>query len=106
MLNFEPIEQASVATEPFPYFMAKGVLSPEALQKIKGDFPPISQPGVFPPPVAGQYQSEVTATSSGKNTVNIWQGRSCLNCHTQVHGSNNPASGVPLGNPTPQYLFR
>lgn len=50
MLNFEPIEQASVATEPFPYFMAKGVLSPEALQNIKGDFPPISQPGVFPLP--------------------------------------------------------
>ena len=24
------------------------------------------------------------------NTVNVWQGRSCLNCHTQVHGSNNP----------------
>jgi DmsE family decaheme c-type cytochrome len=64
------------------------------------------QPGVFPPAVSGQGQSEVTATSGGKNTVNIWQGRSCLNCHTQVHGSNNPASGTPLGNPTPQKMFR
>lgn len=64
------------------------------------------QPGVYPPPVSGQFQSEVTATSSGKNTVNMWQGRSCLNCHTQIHGSNNPASGAPLGNPTPQFMFR
>jgi len=64
------------------------------------------QPGVFPPAVPGQFQSEVTATSSGKNTVNMWQARSCLNCHTQVHGSNNPASGALLGNPTPQDMFR
>jgi DmsE family decaheme c-type cytochrome len=64
------------------------------------------QPGVFPPPAPGQFQSAVTPNSNGLNTVNIWQGRSCVNCHTQVHGSNNPASGVPLGNPTPQYMFR
>jgi len=64
------------------------------------------QPGVFPPAVPGQAQSEVTATSGGKNVVNMWQGRSCMNCHTQVHGSNNPASGALLGNPTPQYMFR
>ena len=30
--------------------------------------------------------------SNGKNTANLWQGRSCLNCHTQIHGSNNPSS--------------
>jgi DmsE family decaheme c-type cytochrome len=64
------------------------------------------QPGVFPPPVPGQFQPEVTANSSGKNTVNMWQGRSCMNCHTQIHGSNNPASGALLGNPTPRFLFR
>jgi DmsE family decaheme c-type cytochrome len=64
------------------------------------------QPGVYPPAVPGQGQSEVTATSSGKNVVNMWQGRSCMNCHTQVHGSNNPASGALLGNPTPQFMFR
>lgn len=64
------------------------------------------QPGVFPPRAPGQADSEINATSSGRNVVNIWQGRSCLNCHTQVHGSNNPASGAPLGNPTPQFMFR
>jgi hypothetical protein len=40
--------------------------------------------------------------SSGKNVVNLWQGRSCMNCHTQVHGSNNPS----VTNPTPELLFR
>ena len=40
--------------------------------------------------------------ASGKNVVNLWQGRSCMNCHTQVHGSNNPSAT----NPTPQFLFR
>lgn len=44
----------------------------------------------------------VGATANGKNVVNLWQGRSCMNCHTQVHGSNNPSAT----NPTPQYLFR
>lgn len=60
------------------------------------------QPGVFPPAAPGQGTSAITATSNGKNVVNIWQGRSCMNCHTQVHGSNNPAAS----NPTPQYQFR
>jgi len=64
------------------------------------------QPGVYPPAAPGQFQSAVTPNSTGLNVVNIWQGRSCVNCHTQVHGSNNPASGVPLGNPTPQYMIR
>ena len=60
------------------------------------------QPGVLPPAVPGQSRPEVTANSSGKNVVNMWQGRSCLNCHTQIHGSNNPSAT----NPTPQYLLR
>ena len=60
------------------------------------------QPGVFPPAVGGQNASSVTATSGGKNVVNIWQGRSCTNCHTQVHGSNNPSAT----NPTPGLLMR
>jgi DmsE family decaheme c-type cytochrome len=30
------------------------------------------------------------------------QGRSCLSCHTQVHGSNNPNTGIPSA----QRLFR
>ncbi len=60
------------------------------------------QPGVFAPAAPGQVAPAVTGTSSGKNVVNIWQGRSCSNCHTQVHGSNNPSAT----NPTPQYLYR
>jgi DmsE family decaheme c-type cytochrome len=59
------------------------------------------QPGVLTPAVPGGG-SQVTGTSGGKNVVSIWQGRSCLNCHTQVHGSNNPAAT----NPTPQFMYR
>ena len=60
------------------------------------------QPGVFPPAAPGQLSSAITATTNGKNVVNIWQGRSCLNCHTQTHGSNNPSAT----NPTPNFQFR
>jgi hypothetical protein len=60
------------------------------------------QPGVFPPAVPPQNSSAVTAMSTGKNVVNVWQARSCTNCHTQVHGSNNPSAT----NPTPQFMFR
>ncbi len=42
------------------------------------------------------------ADITGKSGVNYTQGRGCLNCHTQVHGSNNPA----LSAPTPQFMFR
>ena len=60
------------------------------------------QPGVFPPAAPGQGAPAVGATTGGKNVVNIWQARSCTNCHTQVHGSNNPSAT----NPTPHLLFR
>lgn len=60
------------------------------------------QPGVFPPAASGQVAPAIGANSSGKNVVNLWQGRSCMNCHTQVHGSNNPAAS----NPTPRFLSR
>mgnify|MGYP006210731437 CR=1 FL=1 len=56
----------------------------------------------LPPAVAPQTRSAVTPLSGGINTVNVWQGRSCLNCHTQVHGSNNPSAGSPA----PSKLFR
>lgn len=36
------------------------------------------------------------------NGSTMTQGRSCMNCHTQVHGSNNPSTARP----TPQRLFR
>jgi DmsE family decaheme c-type cytochrome len=60
------------------------------------------QRGVFPPPAGSQTVPAVTPLSGGINTVNIWQGRSCLNCHTLIHGSNNPASRAPV----PSNLFR
>lgn len=60
------------------------------------------QPGVFPPAAPGQISSAITGNTGGKNVVNIWQGRSCSNCHTQVHGSNNPSAT----NPTPKFQFR
>lgn len=59
------------------------------------------QDGVFTP--AGPDQGpQINAATGGKNVVTLWQGRSCVNCHTQVHGSNNPAAT----NPTPQFLLR
>lgn len=36
------------------------------------------------------------------NGSSITQGRGCTNCHTEIHGSNNPS----LLSPTPQRLFR
>jgi DmsE family decaheme c-type cytochrome len=52
--------------------------------------------------VAGQPGVALSNVTGGKNVVTMWQGRSCTNCHTQVHGSNNPSAT----NPTPQFLFR
>lgn len=54
------------------------------------------QSGVYAPAAAGQTLPQVNSFSSGKNVVNMWQGRSCMNCHTQVHGSNSPSSTNPL----------
>jgi DmsE family decaheme c-type cytochrome len=50
----------------------------------------------------GQAAPLITGTTSGKNAINFWQGRSCMNCHTQVHGSNNPSTV----NPMPTLLMR
>ncbi len=50
----------------------------------------------------GQSSSLLSATSSGKIGINYTQGRGCLNCHTQVHGGNNPS----FTNPTPQFMLR
>ncbi|UCE31002.1 MAG: DmsE family decaheme c-type cytochrome [Burkholderiales bacterium] len=59
------------------------------------------QPGVFSPAAPG-FGPQIDSVSSGKNVVTMWQARSCMNCHTQVHGSNNPSAT----NPTPQLMFR
>lgn len=47
-------------------------------------------------------QPGVAANITGKSGPNITQARGCMNCHTQVHGSNNPATT----HPTPQFMFR
>ena len=43
-----------------------------------------------------------TGALTGKASINLTQGRGCLNCHTQIHGSNNPSAT----HPTPQFMFR
>jgi len=48
MLNLEAITNASVATEPFKFFMAAGVLSAVDLAAVRADFPDIRKPGIFP----------------------------------------------------------
>ena len=42
------------------------------------------------------------AATDGRSGINITQGRGCVNCHTQIHGSNNPATTSP----TPKARFR
>lgn len=36
----------------------------------------------------------------------VTQGRACMNCHTQVHGSNNPSAKPGSTPPTPQFQFK
>ncbi len=61
--------------------------------------------GGFIPQVIGGQVVGLRPTSPaglGKGTTNVTQGRACLNCHTEVHGSNNPSTT----NPTPQFMLR
>jgi len=48
MIDFEAVERAPVAQEPFLHFLAEGVLTPQFLAAIKTDFPAITSTGVFP----------------------------------------------------------
>jgi len=50
----------------------------------------------------GQPPALLSGITSGKSGINYTQGRGCLNCHTQVHGSNNPSAT----NPPPQFMLR
>jgi DmsE family decaheme c-type cytochrome len=54
------------------------------------------------PQLLGRQVVPNSVTTTGKNPINITQGRGCLNCHTEVHGSNNPSTT----NPTPQFRLR
>jgi DmsE family decaheme c-type cytochrome len=38
----------------------------------------------------GTIGAPMNALTAGKNSATLWQGKSCMNCHSQVHGSNNP----------------
>lgn len=58
--------------------------------------------GGFIPQLSGAQVVAPTANGPGKGTINVTQGRACNNCHTQVHGSNNPSTK----NPTPQFMLR
>ena len=59
--------------------------------------------GGFIPQIKGAQVSPPTnANGLGKGTTNATQGRACLNCHTEIHGSNNPSAT----NPTPQFMLR
>jgi DmsE family decaheme c-type cytochrome len=50
----------------------------------------------------GQPSALLGPTTGGKSGINYTQGRGCLNCHTQIHGGNNPSAT----NPPPQFMFR
>jgi len=58
--------------------------------------------GGYIPQLLGAQVTAPTTASIGKSTTNLTQARGCLNCHTQVHGSNNPSAT----NPTPQFNLR
>jgi DmsE family decaheme c-type cytochrome len=51
---------------------------------------------------SGQTSAQISPTTSGKSGINYTMARGCVNCHTQVHGTNNPSTT----NPTPQFNFR
>ncbi len=54
------------------------------------------------PQLLGRQVVPNTVGTTGKNPINITMARGCLNCHTEVHGSNNPS----VTNPTPQFRLR
>ena len=54
------------------------------------------------PQLLGQQVVPFTNATTGKNAINVTMARGCLNCHTEVHGSNNPSTT----NPTPQFRLR
>ena len=58
--------------------------------------------GGFIPQLKGTEVVKPTFAGVGKSTTTLTQGRACNNCHTQVHGSNNPSTT----NPTSQFMLR
>ena len=54
------------------------------------------------PQLLGQQLVPNTVSTTGKNAINYTMARGCLNCHTQVHGTNDPS----VADPTPQFNLR
>lgn len=48
MLDLEAIRRTVAVEDPFPFFVARGVLDARRLDTIANDFPHIAQPGVWP----------------------------------------------------------
>jgi hypothetical protein len=48
MLDLDAIRRSAVTHEPFSFFETRGVLNGETLERVRADFPAISQPGIFP----------------------------------------------------------
>ena len=48
MLDLDAIRHSTVVHEPFSFFQSGGVLDSAALDRVRRDFPAISQPGIFP----------------------------------------------------------
>ncbi len=55
-------------------------------------------PGIagIAPGISGSVNVPGVSGNSAKANTNIEQGRGCLNCHTEIHGSNNPNGGQNL----------
>ena len=48
MIDFDAIEKADVAREPFEFLTVPSVLDEPSLESVRSDFPAISRPGIFP----------------------------------------------------------
>jgi len=42
----------------------------------------------------GNIPGLLTGTGNGAGTRGVTQARACLNCHTSIHGSNNPTNNA------------
>jgi len=49
-IDVEAVRKATLAREPFPYFLVPGFVKAEALAAINADFPHVANAGSFPLP--------------------------------------------------------
>ena len=50
MFDYAALDAAAVASEPFPYLIVPGFITPQALPRVAADYPEIGKPGSFPTP--------------------------------------------------------